>query len=61
MHVSQRTNLRHTQCTHCGHVNGGRCFIHNEDAALANKGSCQAKQLSLSHAKILPTFRDNCI
>lgn len=47
--------------THRGHVNGGRGLIHDEDAALANKGPGQAEQLSLSNAEVLTTFGDSGI
>lgn len=44
-----------------GHVDGSRGLIHDEDAGLPHEGSCQAEQLPLALAEILPTFCDDGI
>lgn len=44
-----------------GHVDGGRGFVHDEDAGLPHKGPSQAEQLPLALAEIFPAFRDDGI
>lgn len=47
--------------THCGHVYRCCGFIHDKNAALANKGSGQAKELSLPYTEVLSSFCYHCI
>lgn len=38
------------------HVDGCRGLIHDQDAALTNKGSGEAEELPLAHAEVLSSF-----
>lgn len=48
-------------CTHRGHVNGCCGFVHDEDAAFADKSSGQTEELPLPHTEVLPSFCDHGI
>ena len=39
------------------HVDGGGCFIHDQDARVTQERTRQAEQLTLTHAEILTTLR----
>lgn len=47
--------------TNRSHVDGSRGLVHDEDAGLSHEGPCQAEQLPLALAEILPAFRDDGI
>ena len=47
--------------THCSHVYRCCGFIHDKNAALANKGPGQAEELSLPYTEVLSSFCYHCI
>lgn len=61
MPLRNNHKLKMTTGTYCFHVDWGCGFIHNQHTTFPHKGSCQAKQLTLTQAKIFSSFCNGSI